>query len=155
MRTVWLQVMKETSLANRFVKMRAGWREACWRETSLSFQSRQVKYAVSPGQRGCALSCKDELSRASWVFVAHVQTSVAEHQSVTTSPPLSCFPTFHQRFCYIHHFFHPDRVGFDLQPCVCLSVTLLEPCLSATTYNNSPTERRGYEKSEATFVPFG
>lgn len=62
------------------------------RETSLFFQSRQVKYAVSLGQRSRALSCKDEVYRASWVFVAGVQTPIERHQSVTASPPLSCSP---------------------------------------------------------------
>lgn len=42
-------------------------------------QSRQVKYAVGPGQSSPALSCKDEVSRARRVFVSRVQTSVEKH----------------------------------------------------------------------------
>lgn len=123
LRAVWLQMMRRKSPANRLVKMRAGLREGRRRETSLFFQSRQVKYAVSLGQRSRALSCKDEVSRASWVFVADVQTLVEKHQSVTASPPLSCFPTFSPHFCYIHDSLHPVRVCFESQARVYLYLT--------------------------------
>lgn len=132
LRTVWLQMMKKKkSPANRFAEMRAGWREGGRegrrRETSLFFQSRQVKYAVSAGQRSPALSCKEEVWRASCVFVADVQTSVEKHQSVTaTHPPHPCFPMFSPHFCYIHDSLHPARVCATSQARVYLYLMLLK-----------------------------